>query len=148
MMVLVKAYAHIPQTNVYGYLYLFDSLKLYALAARKVMNDTGGAKNIINGRAMWNAMRKLKFTGMLGSSGVASGIVSMDDRAERAPLYRGFFVSPNVEQITLFTTRDVRNFRFRVPNSGFRPFLALPFRSVFRLFLDRKAETEMATAPH
>ncbi|KIH60503.1 hypothetical protein ANCDUO_09253 [Ancylostoma duodenale] len=23
----------------------------------------------------------------------------MDDRAERAPLYRGFFVSPNVDQV-------------------------------------------------
>ncbi|VDL77803.1 unnamed protein product [Nippostrongylus brasiliensis] len=34
-------------------------------------------------------------------------------------------------------TRGVRNFCFRVPNSGFRPFLALPFRFVFRLaYLD------------
>ncbi|KAK6011457.1 hypothetical protein OSTOST_23453, partial [Ostertagia ostertagi] len=37
---------------------------------------------------------------MLGSSGIASGIVSMDDRAERAPLYRGFFVSPNSDQVS------------------------------------------------
>ncbi|VDP61144.1 unnamed protein product [Heligmosomoides polygyrus] len=46
------------------------------------------------------------------------------------------------------TTRDVQNFRFRVPNSGFRPFWTLPFRSVFRLFLGRKAETEMGTGQH
>ncbi|KAK6058017.1 hypothetical protein COOONC_04419 [Cooperia oncophora] len=37
---------------------------------------------------------------MLASSGIASGTVSMDDRAERAPLYRGFFVSPNSDQVT------------------------------------------------
>uniref|UniRef100_A0A7I5EAR9 guanylate cyclase n=1 Tax=Haemonchus contortus TaxID=6289 RepID=A0A7I5EAR9_HAECO len=90
--------ADVDIANVYGYLNLFDSLKLYALAARKAMNETGGAKNLVNGRKMWNIMRKIKFTGMLGSSGIASGVVTMDDRAERAPLYRGFFVSPNSDQ--------------------------------------------------
>ncbi|KAK5982629.1 Receptor-type guanylate cyclase gcy-8 [Trichostrongylus colubriformis] len=84
--------------NIYGYLNLFDSLKLYALAARKSMNESGGSKNIVNGRAIWSMMRKLNFQGMLGSSGIASGTVTMDDRAERAPLYRGFFVSPDSEQ--------------------------------------------------
>ncbi|VDO46966.1 unnamed protein product [Haemonchus placei] len=92
--------ADVDIANVYGYLNLFDSLKLYALAARKAMNETGGAKNLVNGRKMWNIMRKLKFSGMLGSSGIASGVVTMDDRAERAPLYRGFFVSPNSDQVS------------------------------------------------
>ncbi|RCN53400.1 ligand-binding protein, receptor family [Ancylostoma caninum] len=91
--------ADVDIANIYGYLYLFDALKLYALAARKVMNETGDARNLVNGRMMWNTMRRLKFSGMLGSSGVASGIVTMDDRAERAPLYRGFFVSPNIDQV-------------------------------------------------
>ncbi|KAK6749596.1 hypothetical protein RB195_001919 [Necator americanus] len=91
--------ADVDIANIYGYLYLFDALKLYALAAKKVMNETGDARNLVNGRVMWNTMRRMKFTGMLGSSGVASGVVTMDDRAERAPLYRGFFVSPNVDQV-------------------------------------------------
>ncbi|KAL6739783.1 hypothetical protein Aduo_013196 [Ancylostoma duodenale] len=91
--------ADVDIANIYGYLYLFDALKLYALAAKKVMNETGDPRNLVNGRVMWNTMRRLKFSGMLGSSGVASGIVTMDDRAERAPLYRGFFVSPNVDQV-------------------------------------------------
>ncbi|VDO86267.1 unnamed protein product [Heligmosomoides polygyrus] len=45
-------------------------------------------------------------------------------------------------------TRDVRSFCLRVPNSGFRPFWALPFRYVFRLFLHRKAETVMNTVTY
>ncbi|WKY04725.1 hypothetical protein Q1695_005606 [Nippostrongylus brasiliensis] len=91
--------ADVDIANIYGYLYLFDSLKLYAIAAKKVMNETGGVKNVVNGRLVWNTMRRLRFSGMLGSSGIASGVVTMDDRGERAPLYRGFFVSPNSEQI-------------------------------------------------
>ncbi|KHJ89776.1 ligand-binding protein, receptor family [Oesophagostomum dentatum] len=91
--------ADVDIANIYGYLYLFDALKLYALTARKVMNMTGDSRNLVNGRVMWNSMRRLKFTGMLGVSGLASGIVTMDDRSERAPLYRGFFVSPNIDQV-------------------------------------------------
>ncbi|VDL72426.1 unnamed protein product [Nippostrongylus brasiliensis] len=91
--------ADVDIANIYGYLYLFDSLKLYAIAAKKVMNETGGVKNVVNGRLVWNTMRRLRFSGMLGSSGIASGVVTMDDRGERAPLYRGFFVSPNSEQV-------------------------------------------------
>ncbi|CAJ0602166.1 unnamed protein product [Cylicocyclus nassatus] len=91
--------ADVDLANIYGYLYLFDAVKLYALTAKKVMNETGDSKNLLNGRLMWNAMRRMKFDGMLASSGVASGIVTMDDIAERAPLYRGFFVSPNSDQV-------------------------------------------------
>lgn len=36
---------------------------------------------------------------MVGGSGIASGAVTMDDRAERASLYRGFFVSPTSDQV-------------------------------------------------
>ncbi|CAL2041129.1 unnamed protein product [Caenorhabditis brenneri] len=91
--------ADVDIANIYGYLYLFDALKLYALAARKVLNETGKAENLINGRMMWQNMRKMKFVGMVGASGIASGQVTMDDRAERAPLYRGFFVSPNTDSV-------------------------------------------------
>ncbi|CAI4231943.1 unnamed protein product [Auanema sp. JU1783] len=85
--------------NIYGYLYLFDALKLFSLTARKVLNETGKSESLLNGRLVWNNMRRMKFQGMLGSSGIASGIVSMDDRAERAPLYRGFFVTPGADQV-------------------------------------------------
>ncbi|KHJ95852.1 hypothetical protein OESDEN_04193 [Oesophagostomum dentatum] len=91
--------ADVDLANVYGYLYLFDALKLYALTARKVMNETGDLRSLTNGRVMWNSMRRMKFTGLLGASGLASGIVTMDDRAERAPLYRGFFVAPNIDEV-------------------------------------------------
>uniref|UniRef100_A0A8R1I0N4 guanylate cyclase n=1 Tax=Caenorhabditis japonica TaxID=281687 RepID=A0A8R1I0N4_CAEJA len=91
--------ADVDIANIYGYLYLFDALKLYATAARKVLNETGKAENLLNGRLMWQNMRKMTFTGMVGASGIASGQVTMDDRAERAPLYRGFFVSPNSDQV-------------------------------------------------
>ncbi|CAJ0579545.1 unnamed protein product, partial [Mesorhabditis spiculigera] len=36
---------------------------------------------------------------MVGTSGIASGKVTMDDRGERAPLYRGFFISPSQDQV-------------------------------------------------
>ncbi|VDP03124.1 unnamed protein product [Heligmosomoides polygyrus] len=35
--------------------------------------------------------------------------------------------------------RDARNFRFRVPNSGFRPFWNLPFRSAFLFWAGRRS---------
>ncbi|CAJ0929082.1 unnamed protein product, partial [Mesorhabditis belari] len=85
--------------NVYGYLYLFDALKLYAMTARAVMNETGNPDSLLDGRLMWNKMRRISFLGMVGTSGIASGKVTMDDRAERAPLYRGFFISPNQDQV-------------------------------------------------
>ncbi|PAV84553.1 hypothetical protein WR25_18222 [Diploscapter pachys] len=85
--------------NIYGYLYLFDALKLYALAARASLNATGDPKSLLDGRNMWNRMRRLSFKGMVGTSGIASGQVTMDDRSERAPLYRGFFVSPNSDTV-------------------------------------------------
>ncbi|CAI2351204.1 unnamed protein product [Caenorhabditis sp. 36 PRJEB53466] len=91
--------ADVDIANIYGYLYLFDALKLYALAARKLLNETGKPENLLNGRLLWQNMRRMKFVGMVGSSGIASGQVLMDDRAERAPLYRGFFVSPNSDQV-------------------------------------------------
>ncbi|CAB3409839.1 unnamed protein product [Caenorhabditis bovis] len=91
--------ADVDIANIYGYIYLFDALKLYAMTARKVLNETGKPENLLNGRLMWSNMRRLSFDGMLASSGIASGTIMMDDRSERAALYRGFFVSPNSEQV-------------------------------------------------
>ncbi|GMT22362.1 hypothetical protein PFISCL1PPCAC_13659, partial [Pristionchus fissidentatus] len=85
--------------NIYGYIYLFDALKLYAMGARKVLNETGNPAAVLDGIRVWNAMRRMVFPGIVGLSGVASGIITMDDRAERAPLYRGFFISPNQDQV-------------------------------------------------
>ncbi|VDK50233.1 unnamed protein product, partial [Cylicostephanus goldi] len=61
--------ADVDLANIYGYLYLFDALKLYALTAKKVMNETGEARNLVNGRLMWNAMRRMKYEGMKNSKG-------------------------------------------------------------------------------
>ncbi|GMT09323.1 hypothetical protein PFISCL1PPCAC_619, partial [Pristionchus fissidentatus] len=91
--------ADIDIANIYGYIYLFDALKLYALGARKVLNETGNPAAVLDGIRVWNAMRRIVFPGIVGSSGVASGIITMDDRSERAPLYRGFFISPNQDQV-------------------------------------------------
>ena len=49
--------------NIYGYLYLFDALKLYAMAARKILNETSKPENLLNGRMMLNNMRRMKFSG-------------------------------------------------------------------------------------
>ncbi|KAF8371501.1 hypothetical protein PRIPAC_77930, partial [Pristionchus pacificus] len=85
--------------NIYAYIYLFDALKLYAMGARRVLNETGNPAAVLDGLRVWNAMRRMVFPGIVGASGVASGIITMDDRAERAPLYRGFFISPHQDQV-------------------------------------------------
>ncbi|GMR46766.1 hypothetical protein PMAYCL1PPCAC_16961, partial [Pristionchus mayeri] len=87
------------QANIYAYIYLFDALKLYAMGARKVLNETRNPAAVLDGLKVWNAMRRMVFPGIVGTSGVASGIITMDDRAERAPLYRGFFISPTQDQV-------------------------------------------------
>ena len=49
--------------NLYGYLHLYDSLKLYALAARMALNETGNPKIVTDGRFLWNKMRRMIFPG-------------------------------------------------------------------------------------
>ncbi|VDK18819.1 unnamed protein product [Anisakis simplex] len=103
--------ANLFEGNIYAYLYLFDALKLYVLAAQRTYNSTGDPMSIRDGRLenyktqkKFNAMNLIpeiqqsNISGMLGPSGVASGKVTMDDRADRAPLYRAFFVSPLRDQ--------------------------------------------------
>jgi hypothetical protein len=62
--VLLRSY--IFQNNIYGYLNLFDSLKLYAIAVRRALNDTNWkSKNIVyDGRYIWDKMRRLTFQGL------------------------------------------------------------------------------------
>ncbi|KAF8371116.1 hypothetical protein PRIPAC_77545 [Pristionchus pacificus] len=91
--------ADVDIANIYAYIYLFDALKLYAMGARKVLNETNNPAAVLDGLRVWNSMRRMVFPGIVGASGVASGIITMDDRAERAPLYRGFFISPHQDQV-------------------------------------------------
>ncbi|VDM67810.1 unnamed protein product [Strongylus vulgaris] len=54
----------IDLSNIYGYIALYDSLKVFAIAGRKVLNSTGQFSSIIDGRLMWNAMRRTKIQGL------------------------------------------------------------------------------------
>lgn len=52
------------QANIYGYIHLYDALKLYSLAARMALNETGGNANVTtDGRFLWNKMRRMSFPG-------------------------------------------------------------------------------------
>ncbi|PIO61729.1 hypothetical protein TELCIR_16737, partial [Teladorsagia circumcincta] len=73
--------------NIYGYIHLYDALRLYATAVRLAMNVTGNPNIYKDGRYIWNKMRRLTFPGLVSAAGVSSGTVMMDDIAERAPVY-------------------------------------------------------------
>ncbi|KAK6010595.1 hypothetical protein OSTOST_24373, partial [Ostertagia ostertagi] len=73
--------------NVYGYIHLYDALRLYATAVRSAMNLTGNPNIYQDGRFIWNQMRRITFPGLVSAAGVSSGTVMMDDIAERAPVY-------------------------------------------------------------
>uniref|UniRef100_A0AC34GW29 Guanylate cyclase n=1 Tax=Panagrolaimus sp. ES5 TaxID=591445 RepID=A0AC34GW29_9BILA len=85
--------------NIYGYIHLYDSLKLYAIAARAALNETGDPKILNDGKFIWNKMRKLTFPGLISTAGISSGTVVMDDLAERAGIYAAFYVTPNRDEI-------------------------------------------------
>lgn len=69
------------------------------------MNETGKEDFALDGRAVWNKMRRLTFpgyssdpanyhnpivvAGLVSLEGISSGTVRMDDLAERAPIYAG-----------------------------------------------------------
>ncbi|KAI6221063.1 Guanylate cyclase [Aphelenchoides besseyi] len=83
----------IDVSNIFGYLHLYDALRIHALAAREVLTaNNGNATYITDGKLMWNQMRRLSFEG-------ASGRVTMDDLADRAPSFAAFFISPNRDKI-------------------------------------------------
>ncbi|CAD5229509.1 unnamed protein product [Bursaphelenchus okinawaensis] len=83
--------------NIYGYIHLYDALKLYALSATKAIKETNDVKVITNGTYIWNTMRKMTFPGLVNAEGISSGTVIMDDLAERAAVYAAFFVSAKQE---------------------------------------------------
>ncbi|KAI1712050.1 receptor family ligand binding region domain-containing protein [Ditylenchus destructor] len=85
--------------NIYGYIHLYDALKLYSLAARKALNETKNPNVTTDGRFLWNKMRRMTFPGIATAEGVSSGIVTMDDLAERAAIYAAFYVAPNRDEV-------------------------------------------------
>ncbi|TMS39014.1 hypothetical protein L596_005614 [Steinernema carpocapsae] len=90
----------IDVANIFGYLHLYDSLKLYSLAVRKVLNETNNNATMLNdGRLVWNAMRRMSFEGVVTTAGGATGTVNMDDLSDRAPLFAAFFIAPNRDKV-------------------------------------------------
>ncbi|KAI6192045.1 Guanylate cyclase [Aphelenchoides bicaudatus] len=85
--------------NIYGYIHLYDSLKLYALAATRAINETGSLNVTTDGLYLWNKMRRMEFPGLVSSEGISSGTVIMDDLAERAAVYAAFYVAPNRDEV-------------------------------------------------
>ncbi|CAJ0928799.1 unnamed protein product, partial [Mesorhabditis belari] len=91
-------------SNIYGYIHLYDSVKLYALAVRMALNETGNPAYVTNGQYIWSKMRKLSFEGVvsLGENSAKEssiGTVLMDDLADRAPIFAAFYISPNREKV-------------------------------------------------
>ncbi|CAD5223083.1 unnamed protein product [Bursaphelenchus okinawaensis] len=84
--------------NIYGYIHLYDALKLYCLAARKAINSTGRLNVIEDGRLLWNTMRGMTFPGLISAAGASSGTVIMDGIAERAGVYAAFYVSSKKDE--------------------------------------------------
>uniref|UniRef100_A0A7E4V748 Guanylate cyclase n=1 Tax=Panagrellus redivivus TaxID=6233 RepID=A0A7E4V748_PANRE len=88
----------IDVANIFGYLHLYDALKLYALAASKAFKNSGNdMASLTDGRLIWSHMRRMKFEGV-GSAG-DTGTVLMDDLADRAPVFAAFFIAPNREKV-------------------------------------------------
>uniref|UniRef100_A0A914D2S4 Receptor ligand binding region domain-containing protein n=1 Tax=Acrobeloides nanus TaxID=290746 RepID=A0A914D2S4_9BILA len=91
--------ADIDVTNIYGYINLFDALKLYAVAARKAYETSKhNITYIKNGNIIWNNMRRTSFEGV-GTTGGSLGTVIMDDLADRVPLFAAFYISPTRDTV-------------------------------------------------
>uniref|UniRef100_A0AAF5D7J4 Guanylate cyclase n=1 Tax=Strongyloides stercoralis TaxID=6248 RepID=A0AAF5D7J4_STRER len=87
-------------SNVYGYIHLYDSLKLYSLVVRSIMNKTGGSFDPLNnGKKIWNEMRRFTFPGLASKEGVSAGTVVMDDLSERAASYGAFYVNADRDDV-------------------------------------------------
>ncbi|TMS37583.1 hypothetical protein L596_004484 [Steinernema carpocapsae] len=89
----------LDMSNLYGYIHLYDALKLYAIAARTAFNETLNPEVVTDGRFVWNEMRRMQFAGLVSAEGVSSGLVMMDDMAERAAVYAAFYVTPNRDEV-------------------------------------------------
>ncbi|KAF8371533.1 gcy-23 [Pristionchus pacificus] len=100
------ALSELDLSNIYGYIHLYDALRLYVIAVRKGMNETGKEDFALDGRAVWNKMRRITFPGLVSLEGISSGTVRMDDLAERAPIYAAFFINPNRDTVMKMTEME------------------------------------------
>ncbi|ETN83175.1 hypothetical protein NECAME_07535 [Necator americanus] len=91
----------IDLSNIYAYIALFDAYKMFGTAGRRILKETGKISSVIDGKKMWNTMRRMTVPGMVSDSGVGSGTVMLDDLAERVPYYSAFFVDGNRNQVLL-----------------------------------------------
>ncbi|KAI6225442.1 hypothetical protein M3Y99_01337100 [Aphelenchoides fujianensis] len=85
--------------NIYGYIHLYDALKLYAIAATAAINETGELNVTTDGLFLWNKMRRLEFPGLVSAEGISSGTVVMDDLAERAAVYAAESPPPAISRL-------------------------------------------------
>ncbi|KAK6752779.1 hypothetical protein RB195_003903 [Necator americanus] len=92
----------IDLSNIYAYIALFDAYKMFGTAGRRILKETGKISSVIDGKKMWNTMRRMTVPGMVSDAGVGSGTVMLDDLAERVPYYSAFFVDGNRNQVTPF----------------------------------------------
>uniref|UniRef100_A0A0K0EG58 Guanylate cyclase n=1 Tax=Strongyloides stercoralis TaxID=6248 RepID=A0A0K0EG58_STRER len=86
--------------NIYGYIQLYDSLKLYALVVKKLIKQSNGDFNVTNnGKLIWDKMRRFSFPGFMYNIGLVSENLIMDDLAEQMASYGAFFISPKQDDI-------------------------------------------------
>uniref|UniRef100_A0AC35UBX1 Guanylate cyclase n=1 Tax=Rhabditophanes sp. KR3021 TaxID=114890 RepID=A0AC35UBX1_9BILA len=99
--------AELDLNNVYGYIHLYDALKLYALIAKQLLNETkNDLTSANNGKLVWNKMRKFSFPGLVSTEGVSAGMVVLDDRAERAAQYGAFYANHEKEDVLKILDMD------------------------------------------
>ncbi|PAV88959.1 hypothetical protein WR25_22768 isoform B [Diploscapter pachys] len=103
----------IDLANIYSYLHLYDSLRLYALAIRKVLNESSNEAYVTNGQYIWNRMRRMSFEGVVSrteneavNDNGAIGTVLMDDLADRAPIFAAFYIHPNRDKVMKMTSME------------------------------------------
>uniref|UniRef100_A0A914RH35 Uncharacterized protein n=2 Tax=Parascaris TaxID=6254 RepID=A0A914RH35_PAREQ len=52
--------------NIYAYINLYDAFKLYAIAARRLIHETGKIESVMDGKMLWSRMRRMIFPGFIG----------------------------------------------------------------------------------
>ncbi|CAI4222117.1 unnamed protein product [Auanema sp. JU1783] len=102
-------------SNIYGYIHLYDSLKLYAMAVKKTLEDSGNEAFVTNGQFIWNKMRRMSFEGVVtreesqkdgDTKKAAVGTVLMDDIVDRAPIFAAFYISPKRDEVMKMVTMN------------------------------------------
>ncbi len=62
--------------NLYGYTHLYDALRLYALAVRRSMNETDNPDIYLDGKFIWNQMRRMTFPGNFVNKNMSGDLIS------------------------------------------------------------------------